>query len=70
MKVQENRIRRWATRLGFRLYKSRARMIHVNNRGLYQLVDDHNVVVEGVDFDATLELIEHRLREEEARLRP
>lgn len=69
MKVKENRLRRMAKRLGYRIEKSRARMIHINNRGLYQLINENNIVVEGADFDADLDRIETRLNEEEDRLR-
>ena len=69
IKVVENRLRRWAKRLGFRIEKSRARALHLNNRGLYQLIDDRNTVVEGVDYDATLDQIEFALQKGENRLR-
>ncbi len=68
-KVRENKVRRWAKRLGYRVEKSRARALHINNRGLYQLIDDRNTVVEGVDYDASLDQIEYALQKEEDRLR-
>ena len=37
-KVDENRVRRRAARLGCRLERSRARRLHISNEGLYQLI--------------------------------
>jgi hypothetical protein len=68
-KVRENRVRRWAQRLGHSVEKSRARMIHIDDLGAYRLLDDRNTVVEGVKFDATLDDIERYLRLVEAALR-
>jgi hypothetical protein len=56
-KRQEARIRRLAIDMGFRVLKSRERTQHDNNRGAYMLVDDHNVVVTGSRFDASLDEI-------------
>lgn len=67
IKVRENRLRRWAKRIGCRIEKSRARFLHINNRGLYQLVDHNNVVIEGVDYDANLDRIENALKAQEAK---
>ncbi len=67
-KVHENRVRRWAKRLDHRLERSRARMLHHNNRGQYQLIDSNNVVVAGNDYDAALARIEACLSREEKRL--
>jgi hypothetical protein len=67
-KVRENRVRRWARRLGYTLYRSRARKLHINDRGLYRLTDDRNRVIEGIGFDATIEKIETVLSEVEKRL--
>jgi hypothetical protein len=61
----ENRVRRKAARLGYRVEKSR-QGIHANNMGLYQLIGPFGPscsVVLGSDFDATLEQIEHYLDE-------
>lgn len=64
-KVRENRVRRQATRLGYRVEKSRVREVHLNNLGLYQLVTadqslhrGSNVVVLGDRYDATLGQLE------------
>lgn len=62
-KTAEQRIRRLASRLGHRLYKSRARLLHYNNQGRYMLTNDRNVVVFGDNYDANLEHIESYLRE-------
>lgn len=53
-KTTENRIRRKAARIGWRLYKARG-ILHSNNHGLYQLVDDSNTVRAGVDYDLALD---------------
>lgn len=55
LKRQEDRIRRLAAREGYRLVKSRARNLHINNLGEYMLVDNAtNGVVMGASFDASL----------------
>lgn len=68
-KVRENRCRRWAARLGFTLYRSRAKRLHRENQGLYQLVDFNNLVAEGRDWESDLAEIEEFLQREEGRLR-
>lgn len=60
--AQENRVRHLATRLGYRVMKSR-QDIHLHNLGDYQLVDRNGVVL-GSNFDASLDQIEFYLREE------
>jgi hypothetical protein len=42
--------RYWARKEAYRVAKARGRQ-HVNNHGGYQLLDDRNTVVAGVDFD-------------------
>jgi hypothetical protein len=59
-KVRESRVRRRAVRLGYRLERSRARRLHMNNEGLYMLIYE-NMVVEGVNYDADLDRIEYHL---------
>ncbi len=61
IKAREARIRRKANRIGdgWRVEKSRVKNLHINNKGLYQLIDDRNCVKEGVDYDATLDEIEY-----------
>ena len=66
--VLENRLRRMARRMGWRIIKSRARTLHSNDLGKYMLVDNRNVVFGGGSFDATLEDIEFWLNAEQGRL--
>lgn len=47
--------RREAKRAGFPVCKSRDRGQHLNNWGQLQLIDDLNLVVLGVNFDASPE---------------
>lgn len=55
-KVRENRLRRQAQRLGYGIIKSRARQLHLNNRGLYQIIDiGRNFVIAGADYDLSLD---------------
>lgn len=69
-KVQENRLRRWADRLGLALKKSRAKMLHINDRGEYRIVDPYkNRIVAGERFDMGLDEVESFLREYEERLK-
>ena len=42
--------RRWARKADYRAVKARGTQ-HINNRGGYQLVDDYNNVVAGVNFE-------------------
>jgi hypothetical protein len=49
----EQQARRMAKKHGFRVCKSRQRSQHMNNKGGLQLIDYHNNVVLGVDFDAS-----------------
>lgn len=59
----EQRMRRLARRHDMRLEKSRQRG-HSNNRGEYMLIDNyHNYVVEGREYDMTLEQVEQYFRE-------
>ena len=66
--VRENRARRWAHRLEYVLHRSRAKKLHMNNKGLYQLVNYNNGVVMGADFDATLRDVEIDLAKQEQAL--
>jgi hypothetical protein len=55
--------RRWARKADYRCFKARGKQ-HINNRGGYQLVDDCNNVVAGVDFDLNAtEVVEFCKRE-------
>jgi hypothetical protein len=53
----ENRVRRKAGRIGWRVCKSRQQQ-HSNNHGEFQLVNSSNLVVLGCDYDASLDEIE------------
>jgi hypothetical protein len=64
-KVRENRVRRWAARLGYGISKSRAKVLHVDDYGRYMLWNERNYVVLGQRFDATLEDPEAFLEDEE-----
>ncbi len=67
-KVRENRLRRWAKRLGLQFHKSRARQWSIDDHGRYRLVDG-DVIVAGEKFDLDLDDVEEWLAEYEARLR-
>ncbi len=68
-KVRENRLRRWAKRLGLQFHKSRARHWSIDDHGRYRLARADGVLVAGEKFDLSLEDVEERLAEYEARLR-
>jgi hypothetical protein len=69
-KVRENRLRRWASRLGLQFHKSRARRWSIDDHGSYMLVDaDGDVLVAGEKFDLDLQDVEEWLAEYETRLR-
>jgi hypothetical protein len=53
--ISECSVRARAKRLGYRVCKSRERTYHSNNKGAFQLIDYRNIVILGVDFDASLE---------------
>lgn len=67
-KTRENRLRRHATRLGLRVEKSRARLFHVNDRGLWQVRDDRGKAVGGERWDLNLDGLEKLLLEYERKL--
>ena len=71
-KVHEARLRRHARRLGLRVVKSRARLFHVRDRGLWRVVDHHGKVVGGGRWDLTLDDLEEVLSkvEREHRIGP
>jgi hypothetical protein len=51
-KATENKLRRMADRLGYELHKSRARHIHVDNLGGYQIIDKASqTIVDGAKFE-------------------
>lgn len=67
-KVRENRLRRWAKRLGLDVCKSRVRVTHLDDYGGYMLVDSwSNYIVEGEKFSLDLDDVEQMLggREEQ-----
>ena len=51
----ESHARRAAKRMGLRVCKSRSRTYTTNTKGGFQLVDDRNMVVAGLDYDMTAE---------------
>ena len=58
-KAREARLRRRANRLGYRLCKSRARILHSNDCGHWQVLDAHsNTVVDGLNYDADTKSLE------------
>ncbi len=66
-KARENRLRRLADRWGYSLRKDRARMLGIDHRGGYMIVDASlNAVVRGAQFDESLDDVEKFLAEEEA----
>jgi hypothetical protein len=68
-KARENRVRRWAERLGCSLRKSRARHVRLSDHGNYQLRDAANdEVVAGERHDLDLGAVEEELRRREAAL--
>ena len=69
-KVRENRVRRWAQRLGYGITKSRAQALYVDDCGLYMLREQgrQRAIVLGERFDASLEDIEAFLADAEGRL--
>jgi hypothetical protein len=68
-KARENRVRRWAERLGCSLHKSRARHVRLSDYGNYQLRDAaRNEVVAGEQYDLDLDAVEEELRQREAAL--
>jgi len=75
-KLYESGVRRKAARLGYRIEKSRQRMIHSNNLGLYMLITadqsihrGFNNVELGASYDASLHEIEKFLAANEAEIR-
>ena len=63
--IDENRVRKLAARLGYRLEVSRL-PLHTDNRGKFQLIEsDRNMVVLGERFDASLDDIEAYLTQKE-----
>ena len=63
-KAIEARARGAASRLGWRVEKSRTRNHHANDQGAYQLIDDRNTAIEGWHYDASLETVVARINEE------
>jgi hypothetical protein len=69
-KVRENRLRRQAKRLGLRIQKSRARHLHFDDHGEYQLIEERtNTVVVGEKYDLSLDDVEEWLNDIEAQVR-
>jgi hypothetical protein len=58
------RLKERAIRKGYRISKS-SQPLNLNNKGQYRLIDwDHNTVILGERFDASLEAIEEFLKEQ------
>jgi hypothetical protein len=69
VKVHENRLRRWAARLGLVLHRSRARNVHHDDFGGYQLRGAEGAsVVAGARHELELVDVEDELRKREATL--
>ena len=67
--AREQRIRRKARRLGYRISKSRA-MISLDNSGGYMLIDeDTNFVISGFRYDLTLDDLDEILTQSEKDIR-
>jgi len=61
--ITDAMVRYWASKADYRAVKARGQQ-HINNRGGYQLVDDCNTVVAGLDFDlAPKDVVEFCKRE-------
>lgn len=66
--LTEAQLRRRYHVRGLRVCKSRARNLHSNNKGGFQLVDGwSNTVVDGYDYDLTADDLRGRLPDWEAR---
>lgn len=61
-KTREQRLRRWAKRLGYTLQRSRAKRLHCNDYGGYRLVNTNNYIEYGENWDADLDTIEGHLK--------
>ncbi len=69
-KARENRLRRWAGRLGYQLRKDRSRSWGLEHRGAYLVVSlNTDIPSIGCNFDADLDEVELFLDAEEQRLR-
>lgn len=66
-KVRENRARRWAGRLGYRLHRSKVKRVHADDFGQYRLALGDAIVI-GARNDADLARIEAYLAEAERAL--
>ena len=61
-KVRENRLRRWAKRLGYSVHKDRARSWSIDNLGGYRLVYVYtNTIEAGEKFNLSLDDVENLL---------
>jgi hypothetical protein len=65
-KVREIKLRRWASRLGLVLHKSRARKWSIDNYQKYMIVNPYtNIIVAGQRYDLTLDAVEAFLQDDE-----
>lgn len=63
-KVRENRARRNAARLGIQIRKSHGKLWNIHNQLGYMLVDmEKNAVMQGADYNLTIEEVESYLEE-------
>jgi hypothetical protein len=68
-KVRENKLRRYAHRLGVAIVKSRNSLWSVDNQLGYMILDNRgNFVVAGEKFDLSMDDVESFLKEYEATL--
>ncbi len=68
-KVREDRLRRWAKRLGLQFRKSRARFWSIDDNGGYSIEDADGNLVAGETFDLDIEAVVAQLAAYEAGLR-
>lgn len=68
-RVRENRVRRWAKRLGWEVQKSRVRLTHLDDHGGYRLENMYYGFLEGEKFDLDLDDVERILEEVEEGLK-
>jgi len=69
-KVREIKMRRWATRLGLTLHKSRARRWSIDNNQGYMIIDHRiNTIIQGQRFELDLYQVENFLKEYEEKLK-
>ncbi len=63
-KVREDRLRRWAKRLGLQFRKSRARFWSIDDNGGYRIEDADGDLVAGETFDLDIEAVVQQLADQ------